>query len=78
MKIQENISPITVELVRPTTDISRQERKRQIVRMRNIAVRRLEQSTARQLKHSSVKTAAHKSGFKQGRDRDEVAIGSPR
>ena len=32
-KIQENISPITVERVRPTTDISRQERKRQIVRM---------------------------------------------
>ncbi len=31
--IQENISPITVERVRPTTDISRQERKRQIVRM---------------------------------------------
>jgi hypothetical protein len=32
-KIQENISPITVERVRPTTDISRQERKRQIMRM---------------------------------------------
>jgi hypothetical protein len=32
-KIQENISPITVERVRPTTDISRLERKRQIVRM---------------------------------------------
>jgi hypothetical protein len=32
-KIQENISPITVERVRPTTDISRQERKRQIVQM---------------------------------------------
>jgi hypothetical protein len=32
-KIQENISPITVERVRPTTDISRQERNRQIVRM---------------------------------------------
>jgi hypothetical protein len=31
-KTQE-ISPITVERVRPTTDISRQERKRQIVRM---------------------------------------------
>ncbi len=31
-KIQE-ISPITVELVRPTTDFSRKERKRQIVRM---------------------------------------------
>ncbi len=31
--IQDNISPITVERVRPTTDISRQERKRQIVRM---------------------------------------------
>jgi hypothetical protein len=30
-KIQENSSPITV--VRPTTDISRQERKKQIVRM---------------------------------------------
>ncbi len=33
MKIQENISPTTVERVRPTTDISRQERKRQIVLM---------------------------------------------
>jgi hypothetical protein len=32
-KIQEKISPITVERVRPTTDISRQELKRQIVRM---------------------------------------------
>ncbi len=32
-KIQENISPITVERVRPTTDISRQERKRQILQM---------------------------------------------
>jgi hypothetical protein len=32
-KIQDYISPITVEHVRPTTDISRQERKRQIVRM---------------------------------------------
>jgi hypothetical protein len=29
----EEISPITVERVRPTTDISRQERKRQIMRM---------------------------------------------
>ncbi len=35
MKIQENISPITVERVRPTINIIRQEpaRKRQIVRM---------------------------------------------
>jgi hypothetical protein len=32
-KVQENISSITVERVRPTTDISRQERKRQIVQM---------------------------------------------
>ena len=32
-KIQENVSPITVECVRPTTDISRQERNRQIVQM---------------------------------------------
>ena len=34
-KIQENISPITVERVRQTTDIIRQEpeRKRQIVRV---------------------------------------------
>ncbi len=32
-KFQEKISPIKVERVRPTTDISRQERKRQIVRM---------------------------------------------
>ncbi len=32
-KIQENISPITVERVRQTTDISRQERKRHVVRM---------------------------------------------
>jgi hypothetical protein len=34
-KIEENISPITVasERVRPTTDISRQERKRQIMQM---------------------------------------------
>ncbi len=32
-KNQENISPITVERARPTTNISRQERKRQIVRM---------------------------------------------
>jgi hypothetical protein len=28
-EIQDNILPITVERVRPTTDISRQERKRQ-------------------------------------------------
>jgi hypothetical protein len=32
-KIQENISPITVQRVRPTIDISRQEQKRQIMRM---------------------------------------------
>ncbi len=32
-KIQDYISPITVERARPTTDISRQEQKRQIVRM---------------------------------------------
>jgi hypothetical protein len=32
-KTQENISPITFERMRLTTDISRQERKRQIVRM---------------------------------------------
>jgi hypothetical protein len=32
-EIQDNISPITVEHVRQTTDISRQERKRQIMRM---------------------------------------------
>jgi hypothetical protein len=32
-KIQENILPITVERVRQTTDTSRQERKKQIVRM---------------------------------------------
>jgi hypothetical protein len=32
-EIQSNISPITVEPVRPTTDINRQERKRKIVRM---------------------------------------------
>ncbi len=32
-EIQDNISVITVERVGPTTDISRQERKRQIVRM---------------------------------------------
>ncbi len=32
-EIQDNISPITVERERPTTDISRQERKRQIMRM---------------------------------------------
>jgi hypothetical protein len=32
-EIQDNILPITVERVRPTTDISRREQKRQIVRM---------------------------------------------
>jgi hypothetical protein len=32
-EIQENISPITVERVRPTTDISRQKWKREIRRM---------------------------------------------
>jgi hypothetical protein len=32
-EIQDNISPITVERVKQTTDISRQERKRRIVRM---------------------------------------------
>jgi hypothetical protein len=32
-EIQDNISPITAEPVRPTTDISRQELKRQIVLM---------------------------------------------
>jgi hypothetical protein len=32
-EIQDYISHITVERVRPTTDINRQERKRQIVRM---------------------------------------------
>ncbi len=31
--IQDNISPITVDRVRPMTDINRKERKRQIVRM---------------------------------------------
>ncbi len=32
-EIQDDISPITVERVMPTTDVSRQERKRRIVRM---------------------------------------------
>jgi hypothetical protein len=35
-EIQYNISTITLERVRPTTDISSQERKRQIVRMAHI------------------------------------------
>jgi hypothetical protein len=36
-EIKDNISPIRVERVRPTTDISHQERKRQIVRMAHSA-----------------------------------------